>query len=424
MPPSPTPVSLERDWRNRQITWILLLAITLRLVWMAFVEIVPVSDSHAYDVFARNLVDHAVYGWTPDRPFAFWPPGTSFLYAAVYRMFGKQFFSIALLNIALSCALIVTAARIASRFYNDRVSVFTAVILAVWPTLIMFTTVLASELPFLFLTIGALDVWTSEERSWSLRGVFAGLLLGAASLVRPLALALPFVYAGSVTLGAVRFRKEALKQTALGLVCVAVMVAVIAPWTWRNYRLYGEPVLISTNGGATLWMGNAPGSDGGYLDIPDRMQGLNDNESNKLLGEEAKQLILNDPIGFVRRSFVKLARLYDNESIGVAWNKDGIEKKFGAFALTLFKRITQTSWFMILSLAAFGMYLCFRLEGWRKALFSPVAASIIFFSATNSIIVSQDRYHLAFAAQIAMLAGIASARLWSSRTTTQVATLR
>jgi hypothetical protein len=413
MSPSTKPEpSLERSWRNRQLIWILLLAFLLRLVWATLVEVIPVSDSHAYDVFARNLLDYGVYGWTADQPFAFWPPGTSILYAAVYKLFGVKFFNIAMLNIALSCALIVTSSRIASRFYNDRVSVFTATILAVWPTLVMFTTVLASELPFLFLTISALDVWTSEERSWVFRGVFAGLLLGFASLVRPLALALPFVYGGSLALQGVNLRNEALRQIRPTVACFVVMLAVIAPWTWRNYLLYGEPVLVSTNGGATLWMGNAPGTNGGYLPIPDRLDSLNDNERDKVLGEEARRFILNDPLGFILRSSIKLVRLYNNESIGVIWNERGIENQFGPLAVMVLKRFTQISWAIILSLAAFGMYICFRLEGWR-ALLSPIAATIIFYSATNSVIVSQDRYHLAFAAQIALLAGISLARFSS-----------
>jgi predicted membrane protein len=188
------------------------------------------------------------------------------------------------------------------------------------------------------------------------------------------------------------------------------MATVIAPWTWRNYRLYGEPVLISTNGGVTLWMGNAPGGDG---PIPDRLENLNDNVRDKMIGAEAKQIIFGDPIGFILRSAIKLVRLYNNESIGVIWNADGIEREFGATAAIVLKRFTQITWAIIFSLASFGAYVCFRIKGLRRTLFSPIIGSIIFYSAVNSIILSQDRYHLAFAAQIAMLAGIALARVWS-----------
>src|SRR6266851_8305816 len=141
MPPPFAPdLRYERDWRNRQLVWIVLLAVTVRLIWTMLVDVVPISDSHAYDIFARNLINLGVYGWTSDEPFAFWPPGTSFLYAAVYLVFGMHFVNIAVLNIVVSCGLIVTSARVAARFYDDRVGVFAAAVLAVWPTLVMFTT--------------------------------------------------------------------------------------------------------------------------------------------------------------------------------------------------------------------------------------------------------------------------------------------
>jgi hypothetical protein len=223
------------------------------------------------------------------------------------------------------------------------------------------------------------------------------------------------VYGGAVFLGGLNVRDEALRRVRLVTLCFVVMAIVISPWTLRNYRLYGEPVLISTNGGVTLWMGNAPGTGGGYLPIPDRLAILNDNERAKVLGEEANRIIFSDPIGFVLRSGVKFVRLYNNESIGVYWNEHGIEREFGSGAVTVLKRVTQISWAVILSLAILGVCVDFRDRGWRKTVLSPILGSIIFYSVTNSVIVSQDRYHLAFAAQIAIFAGIAMARFWPGR---------
>jgi hypothetical protein len=39
-------------------------------------------------------------------------------------------------------------------------------------------------------------------------------------------------------------------------------VLVIAPWTYRNLREYGRPVLIASEGGITFWTGNHPLSPG------------------------------------------------------------------------------------------------------------------------------------------------------------------
>lgn len=383
----------------------LLAAAAVRILWASQVNVVPISDSHAYDVFARNLLDYGVFGWTKDAPYAFWPPGTSLLYAAVYGLFGKSFSNIVALNVVLSCALLVTTFRVARRFYGNKVAIASAWVLALWPTLVMFTTILASELPFLLLTIGALDAWSMPGRSWLLKGIGAGALLGAAALVRPFALALPIVFAASFCLSGPPSKGKTLTQLKMALACVLTMACVIAPWTWRNYRLYGEPVLISTNGGITLWMGNSEGSNGDYRDIPERLRGLNDNEQSRILGAEAKAYILAHPLSFATQTLRKVVQLYSNESIGVTWNADGIQQRYGSAAVTILKRFTQLSWALIFILAGLGVFSLIRRQGWR-ALVSPIVSSVAFYTLVHGVIVSQDRYHLAFASQLAILAGV------------------
>lgn len=397
-------------------------ACLLRICWAALVPVDPMSDSHAYDVFARNIVNHGVFGWTSAEPFAFWPPGTSFIYAAVYWMFGEKFFNVVVLNIALSCALIFTTFRVAIRFYCETVALGAAIILAVWPTLIMFTTVLASELPFLVLTIGALDAWSSPTRTPLLRGVVAGLLLGAAALVRPFALVLPIVFAGSFYTQSLFRRVTGVEQLRIAVAAAFAVILVIAPWTVRNARLYGEPVLISTNGGITLWMGNSEGDDNsGFKELPGNLKGLNDNEQSKLLGAEAKRYILSDPMGFALRTGKKMLLLYSNETVGVSWNANGIRARFGNGAIPILKRVSQLAWAGILLLAMAGLFRCLLRIGWI-ALSSPIVSSIAFYTVVHGAIVSQDRYHLAFAPQLAILAGVGihwiltvSARKWPQR---------
>ncbi|MBA3588012.1 glycosyltransferase family 39 protein [Methylibium sp.] len=393
----------------RQLAWVLAAALALRIGWAVLVPVVPLSDSVAYETFARNLVLHGVYGWTPHEPFAFWPPGTSFLYAAVYKLFGFGHFNIVLLNLLISAALIVTSARVAARFFGAQVALFTAAVLAVWPTLVLFTTVLASELPFLLFTMLALDVWTAPRGSVLFRGLLAGVLLGAAALVRPLALALPVVYGAAVLFSSAVPRQVLRSQMQVTVLALAAMACVVSPWTWRNYQLYGAPVLISTNGGITLWMGNSPGTRGDYMPIPERLNHLNDHEQSVVLGDEAKRYILDDPAGFAVRTLRKLIFLYGNESIGVIWNAGGISESFGEPAVLWLKRFTQLSWVLIFLTAAWGAWVLLRRLGWRRFILSPPVVTIAFYSAVHSIVVSQDRYHLAFAAQFAMLtaAGVA-----------------
>jgi len=402
--------SVELRW-TLSLGLVIVLALTLRLAWAWWIPVIPVSDGAAYDAFARTLVQHGTFGWTATEPTAFWPPGTTFLHGSLYALFGIRYEPIIALNIALSLGIIWVTARLAARFWNPRVALLSGLILAIWPTLIMYSTILASELPFLFLTLLALDLWTHPRLAPTPKSLLAGLVLGLAALVRPQALLLPLIFAAGLLLTRGFHLPALIGQVRLVVVAGIVMALVVAPWTWRNYQLYGEPVLISTNGGITLWMGNTPGTDGRYMAVPDHYAQLPENERARVLGREARDYILQDPAAFAARAIRKLLILYTNESVGVGWNSPGIRQVFGETWEQRLRRMTQASWALLCLLAAAGVWSSMRRSGLVKTLFSPVTLSILYFTAIHMVVVSQDRYHLAFAGQWAMLAALGIAHL-------------
>ena len=69
---------------QKSVLLVLLLAIALRLAWSTLIPVVPVSDGDADDILAGMLAEHGVDGWAPDRPSAYWPVGTSAIYAGLY----------------------------------------------------------------------------------------------------------------------------------------------------------------------------------------------------------------------------------------------------------------------------------------------------------------------------------------------------
>lgn len=390
---------------------IVAIAVALRLLWAWWIPVIPVSDGAAYDAFARTLVQHGTFGWVASQPTAFWPPGTTFLHAPLYALFGIRYEPIIAMNIVFSVGIIWVTATLAARFWSQQTAVLSAVILAVWPTLVMYPTILASELPFVFFTLLALDLWTHPRLADSSKALLAGLVLGFAALVRPQALLLPMVYAAGLLLTSQMTLSAVISQARCVAMASIVMAVVISPWTWRNFQLYGEPVLISTNGGITLWMGNTPGTDGRYMVVPEQYSHLPENEKARVLGQEARDYILQDPVAFAERAVRKLLILYTNESVGVGWNSPGIRQVFGESWEHLLKRFTQVSWALICLLAATGVWSSLRRSGLQNILFSPITLSILYFTAIHMVVVSQERYHLAFAGQWAILAALGLAHL-------------
>jgi hypothetical protein len=277
----------------------------------------------------------------------------------------------------------------------------------------MFTTILASELLFMMLVLLALERWSHPALGTLSRGLSGGVLLGIATLVRPIALPLPLIFAASSLVArgerglAIGWRRELVATVVASI----AMLAVISPWAWRNYELYGELVLVSTNGGITFWMGNTPGTNGAYAEVPDWALKLRDNERSRALSAEALQYIAAEPLAFVLRTFRKVIPLYSYVTIAVTWNESGIKAGMGAALVWPLKLLTTASWFAILAGAIAGVLLAAyrRLTGMPPALLAWPGLTVIFLTFVHGVTVSQDRYHLAFAPQIAMIAALSLA---------------
>src|SRR5262245_10801092 len=140
----------------------LLLAAALRIAWALIVPIAPVSDCHSYDVCAQNLAEFNTFGYEPDKPWAFWPVGTSFAYSLVYRVFDPMKFGyapVAIFNVLLGTGMVALAMAAAHRWFGRVPALFAGLILAVWPTQVFFTTIIASETLFTALCLAGILAW-------------------------------------------------------------------------------------------------------------------------------------------------------------------------------------------------------------------------------------------------------------------------
>lgn len=390
--------------------YILVLAAVLRIAWAVAVPVVPVSDGHAYDIFARNLAVGENYGWEPGSPSAVWPVGTSYVYSLVYRVFGYQYVPIVILNVLLGVGIVALTMRLGEQWFGRRVACLAGLILAVWPTHIEFTTILASELLFTFVLLLSIAAWTSTQAPLWRRSLATGIALAAASYLRPVALLLPLVLGLSdVTKG------RSSGRTLVGVLgMVFTMVVLIAPWSIRNTRLFGGTVLISTNFGGNLWMGNNPTTTGEYQPPP-TLENMNEAEADRTLRKMAVAYIVEHPVEFLWRSLGKLGKLHIRETIGVAWNSEGLKQNYSSGAVFGLKLCGQAYWLLILSLGLAGVAVLWIREGLWSMSTHLVVMIWAYFAAIHAVIVIQDRYHFAFTPMIALLAAVFLTRQWWAR---------
>ena len=347
-----------------------------------------------------------MYGASMDKPSAYWPVGTPALYALLYWIFGFHYLPIAFFNVLLVIVIITCTVRLARRSLATWPTVDTVagMMLAVWPTLIMYVTILASELAFMAAMLLAIDLWTNKDRTIWIRGLGAGVFLAVACYVRPPALLLPIV----LFICQLAVREPVRRCIAVLVIAVSTMIVLISPWTIRNYRVLGEPVLISSNGGSNLWIGNHPGADGEYTGLPERVSGLSEVEASRVLGAEAREFILSDIPGFVRRTLTRVFVTYRKETVGVVWNQRGIESTFGSEALPPLKVISSGYWLLMLALAFAGVMLAvYRQRSAFKVATNPLLLSTAYVAAVHAVFMGSDRFHLASIPAVSVFAAIA-----------------
>jgi 4-amino-4-deoxy-L-arabinose transferase-like glycosyltransferase len=281
----------------------------------------PGSDQNECQIIARNLLRGAGYrgiswGEPHEHPTAVRPPVTPFCWALSFALFGERFDVLRAADAVVGMLSTLLLFLIGRRMFNTRVGLLAAGVFAAWPGSILLTASLATE-P-LYVLLEFLFVWLclrAGDRPCLQRFVPAGLCAGVASLTRPnLLLLLPLLPLWS----AVVFRRD-VKALVRSLAVPVVAVAVIAPWTYRNYLVFHRFVPVSTLSGTNLLVGNNelvvkyPDWTGYLLDdkIPgfqERAWGLNEAERDALALRMARTWLSNNREQWPFLVWIKLKR--------------------------------------------------------------------------------------------------------------------
>ena len=137
-------------------------------------------------------------------------------------------------------------------------SVAAALIAAVYPPLVWICAYVLSETLYSTIALAAVLMAdrgldragaagrSSAGRSWMLA---AGVATGIAILARP-----AMIFFLPLAIAWMWWQRRA----ALGVLLVVTALAVVAPWTARNARVFHRFVLVASEGGVTFWTGNHP----------------------------------------------------------------------------------------------------------------------------------------------------------------------
>jgi 4-amino-4-deoxy-L-arabinose transferase-like glycosyltransferase len=330
----------------------------------------------------------------------YWPVGTSAIYALVYLVFGEQPWVLPTFQAILGGYIVYLTWRLAERSLGAKVAAVAAWLTAMWPLLIEFTTINASELLFIALVLLALNIWVSIRLPPTLRMILWGASIAAATYVRPTALPIALAFP------AIQWVIDRNSRSLIRGVFISAVTACLlfAPWTYRSMVLFDRFVLVSANGGVNLWMGNNPESSGGYMELPGRHFST-EVDRDHFYGGEAVKFILAHPLNYAILSMKRAVKTFDRETIGVVWNQKGLAANYQEGTLSTMKRISSAYWWLLLVSGMLGAILVLRRQ--RLLHCWPVLASLAYFLAFPILTVAMDRYHVPIDPLLAILAAYA-----------------
>jgi 4-amino-4-deoxy-L-arabinose transferase-like glycosyltransferase len=385
----------------------LLVALALRVLWIALCPNEPTSDQHVYQVSALSIFRGEGYLDDSGNPANYWPVGYSALLAGAYHLLGPTPIAAFALNTLLGLLGVAAVYLLGRDLYGLEAGRIAALLAAVYPTFVFYTTCFASENAYV--PGMAWVVWLGvrmarSERPWGYAAL-AGLVLGATCYVRATVL----VLLPLIALFTWRERKNLKDAIVRGAVIAVVMGAVLVPWSLRAQHYFGNATPFSMNGGHNLWMGNHEGADGGYSPVPPDVLSMPVLERDRELGKRAKAFIKEHPLRYVGLCAARLVKTLASDTSGVTWNEVGLAKRLGTSWAKPLKLVNTLAHYALLAAGVVWLVSRRRSRTWSNA-DSLVVLSIALLAVPFVFIVSGNRYHLPLLPFLFVWAG-AGARL-------------
>jgi 4-amino-4-deoxy-L-arabinose transferase-like glycosyltransferase len=289
-----------------RLAWVLLIAFALRLV-VAIVwhDTVPYSDYFYYHEAGRLQANDAQFFFRAENfaryaKLAWWPPGYPWFLGVVYSIAGPSARAAVAVQVLLGTLVCGLVYAIGTRAVSRRTGILAALLIAVNPTYVFATNLLASEnLAVVGMTLGLW--WAARSTAPARSAVDAGIAFASAALVRAVCAGVAMVAALWI------LRSSRVRAAQLG----AAFLLALAPWTLRNAIVAGSPAPVCFGGGLNFYFGHNAAPPG-YRDLSETpFAGMRDPAAVDRLGWKlGLQHLGRDPLGVVTRSGHKLAALF------------------------------------------------------------------------------------------------------------------
>ena len=382
------------------------------------------SDSHTYDAIAMNLVSGSGYTDEGVQPTMTREPLYPFFLAFIYSIAGHNYAAVKFIQMILFLITTVLAYKIAKMIFDENTARYAMIFTAFFPTLLNYPSYILSETVFTFLV--ALFVFSCvgfylENKLFYC--ILSGLSLGLLILCK--CAMLPFIVV--LILWGIFFCKDMPKA----ILMVLISLAVIFPWSYRNYVKFDTFALRGGSESAlaikvqkldytfddfkkaaifTL-------SEGlGKKMFPDAIENPRDflfkedilvrekilpelkreGHSDKEIGRMMRKRIMERPIKYLAVSFLDLLKLAQFSYLPILNQPDTIEifnkLPHGRLWLSLLRAVFRPFAGLLILFSIIGMYI--KRGIWKRWIFLLII--IAYALITYSLIYGDARYSVPF----------------------------
>ena len=234
------------------------------------------DDSQIYYNTAKNLVEGKGYSITTTEIYRelpvffkptgipntyyqnYYPPVYSVFLSILYRLFGTSILVYAIPQIILGGATCYLAYFIARTAFSSKIGLLACFLLAIYHPLIWWTSYIRAETLFIFLLLLTIVfLMKAVQKNLDLKYIiFSGIALGMSCLCRAVVLYLPiFIVSYFVILLFKKDKKRLFLGTAVFLLTFCV---TLAPWSYRNHKIFKTYSVTSSDAWATFYGCNVP----------------------------------------------------------------------------------------------------------------------------------------------------------------------
>lgn len=400
-----------KKWMPTLVAVFVVALIARFLVLFVFIEISPEfpvdNDSVGYISIAQNIQNGNGFAWDTGMPFTFdsfrTPAYPFFLY--LHNVIFGSFIPALVTQILLSLLIGLLMIKIADKYLlAPGVGILSAATFFFMPFSLLVTERYLTQILYTTAVMGAAWFWLeylSEEKLKNL--VITSLLIPFTALVRPISIFFTAPFIATLALGWL-WKKVSLKKAALvSAALVAVFVIVIAPWIWRNYKVFGVPYLSSITA-VQLYFYDAPAvyaiaQNIGYEEARtylnehiEKVTGLDVRENpipytelselTPILKEEGMKFFLADPLALVETRAVQFFKFFTRDGIRYWLEHYGVDTYAGwALVPIIFERA-------ILLLFTAGFFFYAIREFFAKNLTGTTLVLIVMYFAALSGVMS------------------------------------